>query len=170
MDSFNDSSLIAYFPGLVDICSNDDGQLVYLIRKGDELILTPEYLTETESFSIPERKHFQFTIPRASEVMRYFAQDDNSLYDDLLTYLKRFSALDDEQWTLVAHYIFLTYLHDHPGIDYCGYILFYAVPERGKSRTGKSVTYVAFRGVHLVELREPTIFRYSEYLHGTLVF
>jgi len=107
---------------------------------------------------------------RASEVMRYYVQDDDSLYDDLLSYLKRFSALDDEQWAVVAHYVFLTYLHDNPCIDYCAYILFYAVPERGKSRTGKTVTYVAFRGIHLVELREATIFRYSQNLHGTLFF
>lgn len=170
MDSFNASSLSAYFPGLVDVCSNDDGQLVYVIIKDGELILTPEHSTETESFSIPEKKHFQFTLPRAAEVLRYFAQEDPALYPDVLSYLKRFSALDDEQWAIVVHYVFLTYLHDNPGIDYCPYILFNAVPERGKSRTGKSVIYVAFRGIHLVELREATIFRYSQYLHGTLFF
>ncbi len=168
METFNDSTLSAYFPGLVDICVNDDGELVYAIIKDGKLVFTQEYVTETETFSIPEKKHFQFTIPRASEVVRYFAQEDTALYDDLLSYLKRFSALDDEQWSIVAHYVFLTYLHDHPGIDYCPYILFNAVAERGKSRTGKSVTYVAFRGIHLIELREATIFRYSQHLHGTL--
>lgn len=170
MDSFNASSLSAYFPGLVDVCSNDDGQLVYVILKDGELILTPEHNTETESFSIPEKKHFQFTLPRAAEVLRYFAQEDPALYPDVLSYLKRFSALDDEQWAIVAHFVFLTYMHDHPGIDYCPYILFNAVPERGKSRTGKSISNVAFRGIHLVELREATIFRYSQYFHGTLFF
>jgi hypothetical protein len=170
MDSFNDAALSAYFPGLVDICQNDDGQLVYAIIKDNELVFSPEFATDTEMFSIPERKHFQFTIPRAAEVMRYFGRDDESLYDDLLSYLKRFSALDDAQWAIVGHYVFLTYIHDHPGIDYCPYILFYAVPERGKSRTGKSVIYVAFRGIHLVELREATIFRFSQYQHGTLFF
>jgi hypothetical protein len=170
MDTFNESSLSAYFTGLVDVCINDDGQLVYAILKDGELVLDQEYVTETEIFSIPERKHFQFTIPRASEVLRYFNQEDKALYDDLLSYLKRFSALDDEQWAVVAHYVFLTYLHDHPGIDHCPYILFNAVPERGKSRTGKSVIYVAFRGIHLIELREATIFRYSQYVHGTLFF
>ncbi len=170
METFNDSALSAYFPGLVDICVNDDGELVYAIIKDGKLIFTQEYITETETFSIPEKKHFQFTIPRAVEVARYFNQEDVSLYDDLLSYLKRFSALDDEQWSVVAHYVFLTYLHDHPGIDYCPYILFNAVPERGKSRTGKSIVYVAFRGIHLIELREPTIFRYSQNLHGTLFF
>jgi len=168
MDSFNESSLSAYFPGLVEVCSDDDGQLVYAILKDGELVLAKEHITETDSFCIPEKKHFQFTIPRAAEVLRCFGQEDTTLYDDLLSYLKRFSALDDEQWAIVAHYVFLTYLHDHPGIDYCAYILFNAVPERGKSRTGKSVIHVAFRGIHLIELREATIFRYSQNLHGTL--
>ena len=168
MDSFFDSALSAYFPGLVDVCINDDGQLVYAIIKDGELTFAQEYISEADSFSIPERKHFQFTLPRAAEVSRYFGQEDSTIYDDLLFYLKRFSALDDEQWAIVAHYVFLTYLHDHPGIDYCPYILFHAVPERGKSRTGKSVSYVAFRGIHLIELREATIFRYSQNLHGTL--
>jgi hypothetical protein len=170
MDSFNDTSLSAYFPGLVDVCINDEGQLIYAILKDKELVLAQEYITETESFSVPERKHFQFTIPRAAEVLNYFTRKDETLYNDLLAYLKRFSALDEKQWTIVTHYVFLTYLHDHPGIDYCPYILFNAVPERGKSRTGKSVTYVSFRGIHLVELREATIFRYSQNFHGTLFF
>jgi hypothetical protein len=170
MDSFSASSLSAYFPGLVDVCSNDDGQLVYVILKDGELILTPEHSTETDSFSIPDKIHFQFTIPRAAEVLRYFAQEDHALYEDVIFYLKRFSALDDEQWAIVAHFVFLTYLHDHPGIDYCPYLLFNAVPERGKSRNGKSISNVAFRGIHLVELREATIFRYSEYFHGTFFF
>lgn len=170
MDSFNDSVLSAYFPGLVDVCVGDDGQLVYAMLKDGELVFVAEHDTETGSFIIPEAKHFQFALPRASEVARYFRQSDDTLYDDLLTYLKRFSALDDAQWAIVAHYVFLTYLHDHLGIDYCGYLLFYAVPERGKSRTGKSVTYVAFRGIHLVELRPANIFRYSQNLHGTFFF
>ncbi len=170
METFNDSALSAYFLGLVDICINDDGELVYAIIKEGKLVFDREYATETEAFSIPEKKHFQFTLPRASEVARYFKEEDISLYDDLLSYLKRFSALDDEQWAVVAHYVFLTYLHDHQGIDYCPNLLFNAVPERGKSRTGKSIIYVAFRGIHLIELREATIFRFCQNLHGTLFF
>lgn len=170
MDSFIESSLSAYFPGLVDVCIQDDGQLVYAIIKDGELIFMPEYSSGTESFTIPDKKHFPFMIPRVAEVSRYYSQEDKYLYNDLLFYLKLFCALEDEQWAIVVHYIFLTYLHDHPGIDYCPYLLFHAVPERGKSRTGKSITYVAFRGIHLIELREPTIFRYTQYLRGTLFF
>lgn len=170
MDTFNDYSLSAYFPGLIDVCIDEDGHLVYAILKDGEIAFVTEYVTEKGSCSIPEKKHFPFTLPRADEVVRYFGQKDTTLYDDLLLYLKRFSALDDKQWALIVHWIFLTYLHDHPGIDYCPYILFNAVPERGKSRTGKSIVNVAFRGIHLIEMREPTIFRYSQYLHGTLFF
>lgn len=170
MFSFNETSLSAYFPGLVDVCQGEDGQLLYCTVQDGQLVFTDQYSTETETFTIPEQKHFTFLQPRATEVERYYNQEDDTLYDDLLTYLKRFSALDDEQWAIVAYYVFLTYLHDHPEIDYCGYLLFYAVPERGKSRTGKSVTYVAFRGVHLIELREPIIFRYTQNMHGTLFF
>jgi len=170
MDAFLDSTLSAYFPGLVDVCVQDDGQLAYAILKDGELFFSPEYSTETESFSIPDKKHFPFTLPRAAEVLRYFGQEDKYLYDDIVFYLKRFCALDDEQWPIVAHYALLTYLHDHTGIDYCPYLLFHAVPERGKSRIGKSITYIAFRGIHLIELREPMIFRYTQNLHGTLFF
>ncbi|MBN2255253.1 MAG: hypothetical protein JW736_06070 [Deltaproteobacteria bacterium] len=168
MNSFLDSSLSAYFPGLVDVCVDDDGQPAYVTLKEGELVIVQEHVTDEESFSIPEKKHFPFIIPRATEVISHYNREDTTLYDDLLSYLKRFSALDEEQWAIVAHYVFLTYLHDHPDIDYCPYILFHAVPERGKSRTGKSMAYVCFRGIHLIELREATIFRYSQYLHGTL--
>jgi hypothetical protein len=43
MDSFNDSALSAYFPDLVDVCSNDDGQLVYAILKDGKLSFAQEY-------------------------------------------------------------------------------------------------------------------------------
>lgn len=100
MNPFIESSLSAYFPGLVDVCINDEGQLVYAMLKDGELVFASEYSNETESFSIPEKKHFPFIIPRAEEVLRYFVHDDKQLYYDLLLYLKRFSALDDEQSTM----------------------------------------------------------------------
>jgi hypothetical protein len=163
--------LLAIFPGLVDICETDEGQLAYLTDRDGEFVLVDSVETTTGATATPpDRDHFPFLLPRASEVLTWLDRDDPTLYTDVLAYLRRFSALDDLQWSLVAHYVFLTYLHDHPQIDYCPYLLFYAVPERGKSRTGKSVAYVAFRGIHLIELREANIFRYSQHLHGTLFF
>lgn len=171
MKSSTQEKLLAIFPGLVDICATDEGQLVYLVDREGGFVLVDSVETDTGSTAIPpDRNHFPFLLPNASEVVAWLDRDDPTLYADVLAYLRRFSALDDLQWSLVAHYVFLTYLHDHPQIDYCPYLLFYAVPERGKSRTGKSVAYVAFRGIHLIELREANIFRYSQHLHGTLFF
>jgi hypothetical protein len=87
METFNDAALSAYFPGLVDVCQGEDGQLVYALLQDGELLLATEYLTETETFTIPEKKHFQFTLPRAGEVLRYYDLEDDRLYDDLLLYL-----------------------------------------------------------------------------------
>src|SRR4030067_2586284 len=47
-------------------------------------------------------------------------------------------------------------------------ILFYAVPERGKTRTGKAAIYIAYRGVHCVDLREANLFRFAQDLRATL--
>ena len=168
--SAKNEKLCAYFPSLVDVCRDQDGQLVYLLAEKGRFSLAESMSIEGEEVVPPEPGNFPFELPRAKEVMKYAKQDDSLLYADLLGYLQRFSALDDQQWAIVAHYVFLTNLHDHRDIDYCPYILFYAVPERGKSRTGKSVAYVSFRGIHLIEMREPNIFRYSQHLHGTLFF
>ncbi|RII27755.1 MAG: hypothetical protein CXR31_05880 [Geobacter sp.] len=170
MSEKRDEKLSAYFHGLIDVCEREDGHLVYLTIEDDLPMFEETTCRSSMEYVPPDKHHFPFTLPRMDKVTEYFDDDDANIYADVLTYLQRFSALDDLQWSVVAHYIFLTYLHDHIHIDYCPYILFYAVPERGKSRTGKSVSYLAFRGVHLIEMREANIFRYSQNLHGTLFF
>ena len=72
MDSLTEGVLSAYFPGLVDVCQGDDGQLLYAVIKDGELIMVPDYTIGNETFVIPEQKHFQFLLPRASEVLRYY--------------------------------------------------------------------------------------------------
>jgi hypothetical protein len=47
-------------------------------------------------------------------------------------------------------------------------LLFWSAPERGKSRTGKAVAYCSYRGLHIVDLREANLFRYSQDFHSTL--
>ena len=170
MSAKKETTLSAYFPGLIDICEGTDGQLLYLTSTNGEISLQDTATTSKGEVTPPNWEHLTFLVPRAEKVMSYINQDDTDLYQDVLAYLKRFSALDENQWSVVAHFVFISYLHDHEDISYCPILLFYAVPERGKSRTGKSVSYVAFRGTHLSELRVPYIFRYSESLHGTLFF
>ncbi|MDD5759658.1 MAG: hypothetical protein PHI06_11330, partial [Desulfobulbaceae bacterium] len=118
----------------------------------------------------PDRDAFTFTLPQVEMVKEYINRDDPSLYHDVVEYFKRFSGLDAHQWSVIAHFLFFTYLHDHKDIYYAPILLFYAVPGRGKSRTGKSLTHLAFRGIHLSELREANILRYCENLRSTLFF
>lgn len=170
MNNKRDVTYSASFPGLVDVCEAEGGQLLYLISKDGQFLLHESAIVCGCELVPPARDDFPFTLPRAELVMEYINQDDSSLYHDVITYLKRFSALDEHQWAIAAHFVFLTYLHDHINIYYSPILLFYAVPERGKSRTGKSLTYLAFRGIHLSELREANILRYCEYLRSTLFF
>ncbi len=170
MSAKSDVKLSAYFPGLIDVCAGENGQCVYLIANNGEFILEESAQTDKGEVLPPDKEHFPFLLPRAEKVMDYISQDDPNLYQDIYTFLKRFSALDELQWSIVAHYVFLTFMHDHQDIDYCPILLFYAVPERGKSRTGKSLSHLAYRGIPVSELREANIFRYSQDQHGTLFF
>jgi hypothetical protein len=165
-----EAKLSACFPGLIDICEAEDGQLLYLISKDGQLSFQESAIVNGCELIPPDRDDLPFTLPQAKMVMEYINQDDATLFHDVVAYLKRFSALDEHQWSVVAHFLFLTYLQDHGEIYYSPILLFYAVPERGKSRTGKSLTYLAFRGIHLNELREANILRYCENLRSTLFF
>jgi hypothetical protein len=170
MNQKNDVNLSATFNGLVDVCETEDGQLLYLVAKDGDFILQETVIINGREFNPPNKDDFPFSLPHAQIIMEYITREDPTLYDDVLNYLKRFSGLDDYQWSVIAHFLFLTYLHDHKDIFYSPILLFYAVPGRGKSRTGKSLTYLAYRGIHLNELREANILRYCENLHSTLFF
>ena len=170
MKEKNDAHLSASFLGLVDVCETADGQLLYLIAKEGEFIFQETVIINGREFMPPDRDDFPFTLPQAEMVKEYINRDDLALYHDVVEYFKRFSGLDDHQWSVIAHFLFLTYLHDHKDIYYAPILLFYAVPGRGKSRTGKSLTHLAFRGIHLSELREANILRYCENLRSTLFF
>jgi hypothetical protein len=165
------ANLSAFFPGLIDLCVADNGEVLFLhYQENGQAVLSERVMTDFDLVVPPGREYLPYLLPDAQEVMSAINEGDCTqlLYEDVLKHLKCFSSLDDQQWILVAHFIFLTYLHDHSDISYCPYLLFYAVPERGKSRTGKSVCYLSFRGIHLIELRPPILFRYSHNLHGTL--
>lgn len=165
----NGKKMIAIFPNLVDLV-DDDGNVAFLIRDdGGVHIAATEEIDGVEYFP-PAKEHLPFLLPRAERCLKYYGTDDNSLFDDLLKYYKKYSFLPDEQWLVVALYTFQTYLQDHPDIHYQAMLLFHAVPERGKSRTGKAIANVAYRGVHLVDMREANIFRYSGNLAATLFF
>lgn len=170
MSSSKDVKLSACFPGLIDVCEAEDGQLLYLVNQDGQYIFQESAIVNGCEVVPPDRDDFPFCLPPAELTMQYINQDDPNLYHDVSNYLQRFSALDEHQWSVVCHFIFLSYLHDHQDIYYSPILLFHGVAERGKSRTGKSITHLSFRGIHVSELREANILRYCENLKSTLFF
>lgn len=161
--------MTAIFPGLVDLVE-DDGKAVFLIKDASGLrVETVVDIDGTEHIP-PDKTDIPFLLPRAEQCLSHYQADDRLLFDDLLTYFRRFSFLPDDQWLVVGLFTLSTYCQDHPAIRYSPMILFHAAPERGKSRSGKAVSYVAYRGVHLVDMRETNIFRYSGNLGATIFF
>lgn len=163
--------LSANIPGLIDIGIDDNGDVAYIVKVQDRLQIAPIWEVDGIAYTPPTKNGLPFKLPRAIEVLKWHQSDnDYQLFDDLIAYLKQFSYLPDNLWLIVACKVLLTYIQDHPDIYYLPELLFWAVPERGKSRTGKAVTYVSYRGIHLVELREANLFRYSQDMRATLFF
>lgn len=161
----------AYFADLVDICADENGDIVFLMKEGDSLQVSAECSVGGKIYVPPDKEDLPFNVPRAREVLRWYRQDDDQqLFGEVIAYLKRFSHLPDLEWHILAWVIFLTYIQDHPDLHYLAILLFWASPERGKSRSGKAIAYVSFRGIHLVDIRPATLFRYSEHLKSTLFF
>jgi hypothetical protein len=171
--SQNKKEVTANFPDLVDIAINSSEEVVFLLG-GLDITTEKEVEIDGKIYIPPRKEDIPFSLPRAEYVFshyrRYYenAESDSALYHDLLTYFRRFSFLRENELQIIALYVFLTYIQDHKDIHYLAVILFYAVPERGKTRTGKAFTYVARRGIHQVDLREANLFRYSQNLQATL--
>jgi hypothetical protein len=167
-DVHQNKKVVADLPGLVDIVLNSDNEICFLMNG---LILTTEKSIKIDGVDYipPSPEDLPFALPRAEYVMtyhrKYFEEKDdliinNKLYGDILKYFKRFSYLRESELQIVVLYVFLTYIADHPDVHYLLVLLFCAVPERGKTRTGKAFIYTARRGIHQPDLREANLFRY----------
>jgi len=165
----NGKPMTALFSGLVDLVEAD-GKTAFLIKDTSGLRIETIVDIDGVQYIPPSKDHLPFLLPRAEQCLSHYQVDDRLLFNDLLSYLRRFSYLPPEQWAILGLYIFSTYLQDHQDISYQAMILFHAVPERGKSRTGKAMGNVSFRGVHVVDMRETNIFRFSGNLGATIFF
>ena len=74
----------------------------------------------------------------------------------------------DEYYDLVAAWVFHTYLLEP--VQYSPIICLFAVPERGKSRTGKGMINVAYRGVHVESLIDASLVRVANNLNASIFF
>lgn len=171
-DNFDTGTMRALFPGLVDLVRDDSGNIRFLIKDGDVLRLADSWQdTDGTTYIPPADKFIKFLLPDATRVMSLYSDnDDRQLFEDLVKFFKRFSYLEDEVWPIIVMAVFLSYIQDHLDVNYIPVIYFYAVAERGKSRTAKTILSVSYRGQHLTDIRPANIFRFSQNLGATIFF
>jgi len=158
----------AILPDLVDIVEQN-GTPAFLLLKDGELVVETAIPDEGNvAFVPPDRQAMPWLLPRADEVMRWYADDsDQVLFNDLVQYHEGISALPHKShYKLLAAYDMLTYLQEH--VRYLPIIVFEGFAERGKSRTGEGMTYVSYRGIHENTVRDTHLVRYCAEFNATL--
>lgn len=159
---------LAQFDGLVDIVEHDGLPAFLLLEDGDLSITSSTEVNGHVVFPPPAEK-LPWLLPRADEVLKWYGEDDGCLFDDLVQYHREASELPSEDYyDLLALWDMHTYLLEH--FEYSPIITLYAVPERGKTRTGKAMIYVAYRGYHVESFNEPYIVRITQYCGGSMFF
>jgi hypothetical protein len=179
-----DGQLSANFPGLIDVVVDGDDGLAFLLvdPSGEHGVSVVSVVSPSEGsddlrpFVPPPARGLPWRLPRAAEVLRYLEPGVDSsiaLFDTLVICLKQHALLlkgpgayADAYCVFLAAWLFHTYLLEVAA--YSAMVAFTAVPERGKSRTGRTLTYIARRGVHTETLREANLFRDSQDRGATL--
>jgi hypothetical protein len=160
----------AWFDGLVDIVHEDDGENVFLV-KDDGVLMTKDKHETSEAILIPPKvDKIIWNVSSVSKVIEHYANDnDLQLFEDLVEYHKTISELPSENhYKYIAAWVMHTYLFDN--CEYSPVNWLYAIPERGKSRTGKACIYVAWRGIHVITLKEAHIIRLATDQRATIFF
>jgi len=159
----------AVFDGLVDVVEAD-GKPAFLVMGSDGPRVAAEADVGGERVVAPQRNTMPWLLPRGDEVLRHYdADDDQRLYADLVAYHRAVSTLPDPAiYGLLALWDMHTYLLER--FHYSPIVCLYGVPERGKTRTGKAMVHVAYRGLHVESLREAYIIRVAAEFCGTLFF
>jgi DNA primase catalytic core len=166
----------ALFDGLVDLVEHK-GSPAFLIKDGDKLSILTQVERDGVLYIPPPKEQIPWLLPRGEEVLKFYdlqevlpqRKGDGALYDDLLTYHKAISELPgDEYYDLIVAWDLHTYLLET--LQYSPIICLFAVPERGKSRTGKGMIHVAYRGIHVESLRDAYLVRVAHDLQASLFF
>lgn len=164
--------LTAVFQGLVDIVNDQNVPAFLILKEGrPDVVRWIEGVNTSGEQMIqkpPDVQHLPFPLVDAEAALSHFECSQGDIMGDILSHLRGFAYLTDDQFLICAVYVLATYIQDNPGIQYLPMLLLNAVPERGKTRIGKAMTHICYRGVHCVDLREANLFRYSDGLMATL--
>lgn len=166
----------ALFDGLVDLVEHN-GRPAFLIKERDKLSILTQVEREGVLYIPPPKEQIPWLLPCGEEVLKLYdlqevlsqRERNGALYDDLLSYHKAISQLPGEEYyDLIVAWDFHTYFLEV--VQYSPIICLFAVPERGKSRTGKGMIHVAYRGIHVESLRDAYLVRVAHDLRASLFF
>ena len=172
---------LADFKGLVDIVLN--GNSIKFLTSEKELL---DSITIDRIEYLPPPKRGlppNLLIPRADKVLGYAQNHGDTgvtgdtgvcrgctlLYNDLIEYHKNISELpNNDLYQLLAIWDIHTYMIEKA--SFSPIIYFYSIAERGKSRTLKGMTYVAYRGIRKGDITDAQLIRDCTHLRATLAF
>jgi len=159
----------ARFDGLIDIVEHENDPHFLVVENG-HAVLKKEVTIDNELFIPPPKNKLPWLLPSADKVKKHAVNDtEQKLFEDFENYLRSISDLpDDRLYSFITAWVFHTYLMEK--WSYSPYLCFFAVAERGKSRTGKAIIHSSYRGRHTETLREANIFRASQNQGATLFF
>jgi hypothetical protein len=172
-----DPTYSALLPGLVDVVVDSEDIPAFLMLSDNQLQVLPQVESGGVVYSPPPIEQIPEPIPRAEAVLKIWKFEDqfsveevdSALFDDLHTYFLSISELPDPLYYLLL-VIWSVHTHIVEFFQYSPILSFYAVPERGKTRTGKAILYICRRGLHTETLREPYIIRFADRMGGTIFF
>lgn len=171
----------ASFPDLCDLVI-DDGKVKFLTFSRNVL---DKVEVDGVIYSPPFKSNLppNLLIASSEKVLEYAQNHDvtdvsdvsdvckgcTHLYENLLNYHKNISELPDSNlYHLLVAWDFHTYLIEKA--NFSPIIYFYSIAERGKSRTLKGMTYVAYRGLRKGDIRDAQLLRDCTNIKATLAF
>ncbi len=170
---------IARFPTLVDIVEekpetpvpegeDPKPEIKFMVLENGKVKTCESKTDGPTEFVPPGRDHMPYALPNAVKVEEYIEDDnDKKLFLDLVAFFKNASELPTENhYNLVAWWSMHTYLYDR--FEYSPILAFIGAPERGKSRCGRAITSIAYRGIETETVREACLFRWSQNLGATI--
>jgi len=171
-----ETTYTALFNGLVDLVGHN-GSPAFLVKEGDKLSILPRVERDGVLYIPPPKEQIPWLLPRGEETLKYYEleeelsprESDGALYNDLIVYFKAISELPSEEYyDLLTSWVLHTYFLEV--IQYSPVVCLFAVPERGKTRTGKGLVYLAYRGIHVESLRDAYLVRIANNFRSTIFF
>jgi DNA primase catalytic core len=154
----------------------DSVDLVHLDNKPAFLILRNNTLSAVLSEDVdgttitpPPGDQMQWILPEFKQVETYQYEKDSVLFDDIYHKLIEVASLPTPQhYVFLAGWVMATYLQEK--FEYFPIITFFAVPERGKSRMGKAMIFMAYNGLRIESLQPASLLRMSNHFSSSMFF